>query len=131
MTREEAKKYLEVIQAYVNGCMVEYRLKGITDNVWEVATDPEFNFSKYEYRVNSASIEYRPFKNAKECLLEMSKHPNCGFVRNYEADDRFDRYDIIISVNDYGIYVCDEDIDFKDALTSCPFTDGTPFGIKK
>ena len=131
MTREEAKKYSEIIQEYSNGGIIECRCKGVTNDVWEVVNSPEFDFSKYEYRINPASMEYRPFKNAKECLDEMSKHPNCGFVRNYEADDRFDRYDIIMSVSDYGIYVCDEDIDFKDALTCCPFTDGTPFGIKK
>ena len=47
-TREETKRMIEVMQAYINGAIIEY--ESLKDN-WIPATTPSWNWREYGYRI--------------------------------------------------------------------------------
>ena len=73
MNREEAKKLLPIIQAYIEGKKIQS--KSLTEN-WVDVTNPDWDMARC-YRIKPES-EYRPFKNIEECWTEMQKHQPFG-----------------------------------------------------
>ena len=127
MIREEAEKFLPIIQAFAEGKTIEtYSCSGMN---WVEANNPSFSLC-FEYRVKPES-KYRPFNSKEECWNEMQKHKPFIWVKNkitgematiitlYKDNDYFD---VCIGNNKYL---------FDEALKALKFIDGTPFGIKE
>jgi hypothetical protein len=122
MTKEEAKKFYPILQAFAEGRVIECRTKPSAlskswqdMNEWTEMKEIEF-WNNTEYRVKPEP-KYRPFKNAEECWAEMQKHQPFGWVK---YANKYISISAIDSNNDY-------EIDFDDYT----FADGTPFGVKE
>lgn len=81
------------------------------------------------YRIKP-EVKYRSFKNAEECLQEMSKHQPFGWIKCKEG------YFSIVYVNDEYAGLGDRYdssilLASKNSYTDNTFYDGTPFGIKE
>lgn len=132
MTREEAKKLLPIIQAYVKGktiqCLIDDKWTDVNDDVELYFTDPY-----YKYRIKPEP-KYRPFRTQEECWEEMHKHPDFGWLKSkgtgsvgligtlYEKDKVLMMF-----------WATNENISFSasDVFNDYVFTDNAPFGIKE
>lgn len=130
MTREEAKAFYPILQAFAEGKVIETRTdpnvvgKGLEDmNDWTEMNEIE-HWNNIQYRVKPEPT-YRPFANAEECWEEMLKHEPFGWVKT----------------KDKGIRLCMSGLNQKSAFTQVghkydeafdefTFADGTPFGVK-
>ena len=133
MTREEAKKYLPIIQAYIEGKQVQWLDE---TGRWHDANDKLLTFYSppSNYRIKPEQ-KYRPFKTKEECWQEMLKHQPFGFIVNkYNNDycgicrvfkDEKGISGITFTSNSYSNW------DMEIAFDRFNFADGTPFGIKE
>lgn len=135
MDKNQAKEFYPIMQAYVEGRVIERRtkpsaIKG-TDvpNDWTEIKDISF-WNNTEYRIKPEQ-KFRPFKDAKECWQEMLKHQPFGWLisQNGEVNS------LIISMDNEGLVIGDRNngvIGFVTAtdLFKIKFADGTPFGVK-
>lgn len=130
MTREEAKAFYPILQAFSEGKVIETRTdpnvvsKGLEDmNSWTEMNEIE-HWNNIQYRVKPEPT-YRPFKDAEECWAEMFEHQPFGWVKTKEK----------------GIRLCMSGLNQKSAFTQVghkydeafdefTFADGTPFGVK-
>ena len=131
MTKEEAKEFYPILQAYAEGKAIECRTKpGIISNIvpnkWTEIKEIGF-WNGIEYRIKP-NPKYRPFANAEECWQEIQKHQPFGWLKQ-----KNDGHLTLITVVD------DEDMmalngnsgwDFLCISKTYTFADGTPFGIK-
>ena len=124
MTREEAKKFYPILQAFAEGRVIECRTKPSAlskswqdMNEWTEMKEIEF-WNNTEYRVKPEP-KYRPFKDTEECWNEMQKHQPIGWTKLKGEIE----YSFITDVND--------SINYLDAIKEYTFADGTPFGIKE
>ena len=123
MKREEAKEFLPIIQAFVEGKKIE------TFDIllgWMETDNIDFKMSYKQYRVKPEP-KYRPFITKEECWAEMHKHHDFGWVLNGGV------YLHILSLYKDALYIQEENdaIYFDNAFKELTFTDGTPFGIKE
>lgn len=140
MTREEAKAFLPIIQAFANGKEIEFN-DSIEGWITIKGDSLGFVFSPANYRIKPEP-KYRPFNGSEECWQEMLKHHPFGWLRLY------DMYINIICVHpvDMRIELSPEALKFEDsvpvdiermfismedAFNEYLFADGTPFGIKE
>ena len=82
MSKSEAKEFIEIMQAYVDGKEIEYRAK---NGEWFVIENPAWNFNEVEYRVRVKPKEKIPlyqalFKNGEHFLVS-----GCLFRNEQEA----------------------------------------------
>ena len=125
ITREEAKEFLPIIQAFAEGKTIQVQEN---EGYWRDADVLHFNYDTCRYRIKPEP-KYRPFKDAEECWQEMQKHQPFGWVR-YKMKPIVIRS--IASLYDTEIEPYDAcTSSYKDALESFTFADGTPFGIKE
>ena len=126
MTREETKKMLPILQAFVNGKTIESRCIKGDKSLWYDDEDPSFD-NDLEYRIKPEP-RYRPFKNAEECWEEMQKHQPFGWVNynGYRANIAAVMGSAITFVNNKGYTLF-----FQQAFEGCTFIDKQPFGIKE
>lgn len=123
MTREETKKAIEVMQAYVDGETIELKYK---DNEhWNVNADIGWNFVDFEYRVKPEP-KVRPYKNGEEFINDMMQH---GPMLKHIL---MGHYNSISCIDKKGIYFdfakgC---IYYYEEVPKCyTWQDGTPCGI--
>lgn len=133
MTREEAKVFLPIIQAFAEGKVIECRTKPSAlskswqdMNEWTEMKEIEY-WNNTEYRIKPES-KYRPFANAEECWEEIRKHE--PFIKYKVIEISKDVYLIIQRIKTDGIETDVERLDFKTAFEWFTFADGTQFGIK-
>ena len=132
MTREEAKEFYPILQAYAEGKVIECRTKpsamkcADTPNDWTEMKAIEF-WSNIEYRIKPES-KYRPFESAQECIEEMRKHEPFGWVKDkpefgYKCSTITSVFTSLIKRDEawYGP---------KEMFQYSTFLDGYPFGIK-
>ena len=130
MTREEAKVFLPIIQAFAEGKVIDCRTKPSlvegTDvpNDWTEMKEIEF-WNNTEYRVKPEP-KYRPFKDAEECWQEMQKHQPFGWVKSTLFKDLA----LVKRVTTLYVEINRDIIDYKDALEKFTFADDTNFGVK-
>lgn len=124
MTRKEAKELLPIIQAWVEGKTIQYKLKG----GWQDMDNPSFNDLPSEYRIKPEP-KYRPFKTKEECWNEMLKHQPFGWIKYGESICNIHN----IYSDSITISVCEElySHEFNISFVNSIFVDGTPFGIKE
>ena len=130
MTREEAKEFYPILQAYAEGSVIECRTKPTTikgtdvPNDWTEMKEIEF-WNNIEYRIKQ-DPKYRPFKDAEECWQEMQKHKPFGWVKSTLFKDLA----LVKRVTTLYVEINRDIIDYKDSLEKFTFADGTPFGVK-
>ena len=113
ITREDAKKLLPIIKAYSEGKQIQH----FNIDKWEDTDFMPFTDHPSYYRIKPEP-KYRPFKNAEECLNEMSKHQPFGWYKHNN--------------NDYNLVThLDNNTNFEYRFKNYTFADGTPFGIKE
>lgn len=135
MTKEEAKEFYPILQAFAEGKTIECRTKPSFIEGTDVPNDwtemKEIKFcKKTEYRIKTEP-KYRPFKDAKECRAEMLKHQPFGWLisQNGEVNS------LIISIDNEGLVIGDRNNGVMGFFTATDlfkikFADGTPFGVK-
>lgn len=124
MTREEAKKFLSIIEAWAEGKMIQYKF---VDGWRDANIEPLLgDISKYRIKPEQ---KYRAFKTQEECWLELLKHQPFGWVKY--GDSICSIQNIVsdnITITDYEeLY----SFDLNNSFKSLKFTDNTPFGIKE
>lgn len=131
MTREEAKAFYPILQAFADGKVIETRTdpnvvgKGLEDmNDWTEMNEIE-HWNNIQYRVKPEPT-YRPFKDAKECWSEMLKHQPFGWVKSTLFKDLA----LVKRVTTLYVEINRDIIDYKDALEKFTFADDTNFGVK-
>ena len=126
MTREEAKEWLPLIQAWAEGKSIQYQ----TDSgSWsDITKDLYTDNHSSKYRVKPEP-KYRPFQSQEECWNEMLKHQPLGWIRS--IDTQCLRNIGFIGRTTYGIGINNSIMYFDTAFNAYNFADGTPFGIKE
>lgn len=134
MTKEEAKEFYPILQAYAEGKAIECRTKPGTistsiPNEWTEMKEIGF-WNGIEYRIKPES-KYRPFRDSEECWQEMQKHQPVGWVKNKRNDkdpEVFIHCEVI--KGDWILTGVDEEpFPFDKIYNNYTFADGTPFGI--
>lgn len=131
MTKEEAKEFYPILQAYAEGNAIECRTKPGTistsiPNEWTEMKEIGF-WNGIEYRIRQEP-KYRPFKSQEECWQEMQKHQPFGWLK-----DKNDGHRTLITVVDNEDMIALNGItgwDFLSIMNMYVFSDGKPFGIK-
>ena len=130
MTKEEAKEFYPILQAFAEGKVIEFKAKPGTINTgipneWTEMKEIGF-WNGIEYRIKP-NPKYRPFANAEECWQEMLKHQPFGYTYDKLNNIR----DCITKVATTGVsYDSPTVISFEDVFDKFVFADGVPFGIK-
>ncbi len=132
MTREEAKAFYPILQAFAEGKVIETRTdpnvvgKDLEDmNDWTEMNEIEF-WNNTEYRIKPEP-KYRPFKDAEECWAEMQKHQPFGWIKG-KVDGLLYLITAIVSKNDIRVDGVFLPLDWIEE--SYTFADDTPFGAK-
>ena len=131
MTREEAKEFYPILQAYAEGSVIECRTKPTTikgtdvPNDWTEMNEIEF-WNNIEYRIKQEP-KYRPFKDAEECWNEMLKHQPFGWVKvgDWYCTMREIRPTCAFFHGGGDVF------HYEDMVKQITFADGTPFGVKE
>ena len=129
MTREEAKKLLPVIKAYVEGKTIQFNHLGKwVDVVSEL--NPEYYPLKYRIKPEQ---KYRPFKNQEECWNEMLKHQPFGWLKGKMSKNISLIGNIYINKEIWITWANNEKNIYSasDLFNNFTFIDDTPFGIKE
>ena len=131
MTREEAKEFAPILQAYAEGKVIESRTnpsvikRSGSPNGWTEMKEIEY-WNNAEYRIKPEP-KYRPFKDAEECWQEMQKHQPLGWVKDKSSLYPIQKIDFwrkgFIKLNDDWYFP-------KEVVYRFNFLDGAPFGIK-
>lgn len=131
MTKEEAKEYYPILQAFAEGKVIECRtkpsaVKGTSvPNDWTEMTEIEF-WNNTEYRIKPEP-KYRPFKDAEECWGEMQKHQPFGWLKSKENG----YYSFITMLNNRFRLNGYDGWWFDETIKKFTFADGTTFGVKE
>lgn len=131
MTREEAKEFYPILQAFAEGKVIETRTdpstlkRKDTPNGWAEMKEIEY-WNNTEYRIKPEQ-KYRPFKDAEECWTEMLKHQPFGWVKSKE-DGSLSLITLIISEENIDIN-CIGGFNSDKIMKRFTFADGAVFGI--
>ena len=125
MTREEAKEWLPIIQAFAEGKTIQFRERDIEE--------PSFDGCINEYRIKPEP-KYRPFKNQEECWQEMLKHQPIGYIKGKVQKNVV--FITKISTNthnelSFSLSISTSVYDAECLFSSYTFADDTPFGIQE
>lgn len=135
MTREEAKDFYPILQAFAEGKVIECRTKpSVLSKSWQDMNNwtemKEFVFwNNTEYRIKPEP-KYRPFKDAKECWQEMQKHQPFGWLK-LKCEDT--AYGMLTLIKDKGavVGINDTPFSYRYLFYNYTFADRQPFGIKE
>ena len=132
MTKEEAKEFYPILQAYAEGKAIECRTKPGTistsiPNEWTEIKEIGF-WNDIEYRIK-LKPKYRSFKNAEECFDEMLNHQPFGWLKGDKC------FYNIVSVSNIDVSMANVigdivTLDFSEVMEDNTFADGVPFGVK-
>ena len=125
MTREEAKEWLPIIQAFAEGKTIQFRERDIEE--------PSFDGCVNEYRLKPEP-KYRPFKDQEECWNEMLKHQPIGYIKGKVQKNVVFITEISTNTHNELSFSLSISISVYDAeclFSSYTFADGTPYGIKE
>lgn len=130
MTREELKKAMPILTAFVEGKTIQcydHNTGKWMDEGEQIHTYDLFVWPS-DFRIKPEP-KYRPFKDADECWQEILKHQPFGWVK-YQCDF----FQIIhVDYNSIGYgSACGTILHskFEDIFKDSTFADGTPFGMK-
>lgn len=126
MTREEAKEWLPIIQAWAEDKLIQYQ---IGSGVWVDITKDLYTSNRPSNYCIKSEPKYRPFKSQEECWNEMMKHQPFGWIRS--INNQCLRNIDSIGHTTRGIGINNSVMYFNTAFNEYKFIDGTPFGIKE
>ena len=131
MTREELKKAMPILTAFVDGKTIQNYLRG--SGKW-IAVGEHLDMSDLfawpsDYR-SKPEPKYRPFKDAEECWNEMQKHQPFGWIKS-KNDSTINKFMFIDSLRKDEVSISNVDFNYNDLVEYYIFADGTPFGIKE
>lgn len=134
MTREELKKAMPILTAFVDGKTIQsydHNRGTWVDEREQLHTADLFVWPS-DFRIKPEPT-YRPFKNAEECWNEMQKHDPFGWIKikNDPANTRIG----VAEVRSGSLYLSGprsgELFNFKEAFDALTFADNTQFGMKE
>ncbi len=130
MTREEAKEFLPIIQAFAENKIIECRRKDDKDGEWKTTSCPNFCAAEWDYRIKP-SPKYRPFKDAEECWQEMQKHQPFGWI--YTDENKAYRNILSVDFAKMPLVLIPDQGSFtlNDMFECYTFADGSIFGVKE
>lgn len=132
MTREQVKKALPLIQAFVEGKTIQTKNGSkwidIDSDKNQLILDSVVTYQDC-FRVKPEDT-YRPFRDAEECWQEIQKHQPFGWVKFCGT------YSAVVAVSNVDVSVVTANGDvvvypFVVVKEDHTFADGTPFGIKE
>lgn len=129
MTREEAKEYLPIMQAFAEGKTIQY----LDDRgFWnDIKTCVSFDYNISCYRIKPEP-KYRPFKSHEECWNEARKHNDFPWIRyiggGFTQIKSIGKNDVNVESNLEHPHTT---YSFAMAYLTLTFNDGTPFGVKE
>ncbi len=133
MNREQAKKILPILTAYVEGKAIQY-YEGTKKTWTEIGTINMSNLFIFpeNYRIKPEPT-YRPFRDGAECWEAMQKQDAFGWVKL--KIDPLNMTIGIAEVNKCNVFLSgsrfEAPFDYKEAFEKLTFADGTPFGMKE
>ena len=121
MTREEARKMLPIIKAWVEGREVEYAADGKWKRIH--GDNIQLDVPAEHYRVVP---RYRPFRDNKECMKALREHgplvdKNTGAIC----------FVSVLLDNYFYVNGEEEKITYDDGFKRFVFSDAEPFGVKE
>ena len=131
MTREELKKVMPILTAFVDGKTIQNYLRG--SGKW-IAVGEHLDMSDLfawssDYRIKPEP-KYRPFKDAEECWNEMQKHQPFGWIKS-KNDSTINKFMFIDSLRKDEVSISNVDFNYNDLVKYYIFADGAPFGMKE
>ena len=124
MTREEMKKMLPIMQAYVDGKAIQHKEYDFDGSYEWKDFSGEWDWHSM-YRIKPEP-KYRPFKGAEECWNEILKHEPFGWVKG-----SFGEYVTIDFIDECGTARHGKATwNFKKSFDEVTFADGSVFGVK-
>lgn len=136
MTKEETRKFAEVMLAWADGEEIEFRQREDEGGVWNAIQKPSWDWILNEYRIKSKP-GYRPFANQDECWNEMQKHQPFGWVKSIDKDDCWGFFEHISYLDRrvcaIGAGSCEDGVceSYEVYFNEYVFVDGSPFGVKE
>lgn len=131
MTREELKKVMPILTAFVDGKTIQNYLRG--SGKWIVVGEhldmSDLIAWSSDYRIKPEP-KYRPFKNAEECWNEMQKHQPFGWIKS-KNDSTINKFMFIDSLRKDEVSISNIDFNYNDLVEYYIFADGAPFGMKE
>lgn len=132
MTKEEARNFYPILQAFAEGKVIETRTdpstlkRKDTPNGWAEMKEIEY-WNNTEYRIKP-EVKFRPFADAEECWAEMQKHQPIGWVKLKDTESGYYMLKGIASQVVIGFN--ENPFSYKKVFEDYTFADGTPFGVK-
>lgn len=124
MNKEKIKEFMPFMQAMLKGKTIQHT--DLDTGEWVDVEEIYCGEDVLNYRIKPES-KYRPFKNAEECLKEMSKHTPFGWLKGINRDI----WTQISYVRNEGIETVNSGSASYESLFDCfIFFDGKPFGVK-
>ena len=125
ITREVAKELLPIVKALAEGKMIQDKIEGLTGWCDTDEINLEFEGQKILHRIKP-DPKCRPFKNQKECLDEMHKHPDFGWLVNINTKNQHH----VSAICHDGLRLDDNtSLSFTAAFSYYEFPDGSTFGM--
>ena len=125
MDKEKTKDLIKIMQASLEGEVIEYRCKDSENPLsWLTHSGIDWDTYRFEYRIKPKP-QYRPFKDREECWNEMKNHQPFGWVKidgNYENIVEFNKNE--------EVFVNSRYYNWNASYKNITFADGTPFGMK-
>ena len=132
MTREELKKAMPILTAFVDGKTIQsydHNTGKWIDEVEQLHTTSLF-VRPSDFRIKPEPT-YRPFKDGAECWETVQKE---GFDLVKIKGDPMNTSVGIAEVNECNMFLSgsrsEEPLDYKQSFDVLTFLDGTPFGMK-
>ena len=131
MNREQAKRFLPILTAYVEGKAIQYyEGKERWTEIRTINMSNLFIFPE-NYRIKPEPT-YRPFKDGEECWETVQKD---GFDWVKIKGDPTNLSVGIAEVNESNVVLSgslsEEPLGYEEAFEKLTFVDGTPFGMKE
>ena len=134
MTREELKKLMPILTAFVDGKTIQcydHNTGKWMDEREQLHTADLYLWPS-DFRIKPEPT-YRPFKDGSECFEAMQKQDAFGWVKI--KGDPFNMIIGIAEVNECNVFMSgsrfEAPFDYKEAFEKLTFEDGTPFGMKE
>ena len=135
MTREEAKRRVELYSALADGKTIQ--VQNPNGGEWfdvKIGTLRSIS-EELNYRIKPEP-KYRPFKSQEECWNEMLKHQPFGWVKSKKSGHHFSIGSVLWDKEFDDVFVtfaCDGMLgrSSKSMFEDFTFDDGTPFGIRE
>lgn len=125
------KEKIEVMQAFLDGKLIEYKLSSDGD-IWLSVSDPHWDWDNCIYRIKPES-KFRPYKDGKEFMEALSTHGAWISPKNAKETKGF----VILKFNDYNVLIFTDTLVLETVLYDVLLKnyvwtkDNTPCGIEE